>query len=304
MGMANRKNILGDREASDPAEWLWSDSSVDNGAAPPVDAVLLIYGPPPKTDDEEKKMQAAQQMGFDQVRVDHRKAVGAQVAFLEHCGGSVVRRTETGPDEATWDEALNIRQMSGSRFSPIEKEHFGFRDGISQPAIRGTTKAIFRPAQRDIIAPGEFILGYRNNQDYFTPAFVVRTSDDLHNKLPTISANTPLRFPHFGRAATVSDDDRSAADSTDAMADYRDFGRNGTFLVLRDLEQDVEAFRDFINKQANEVNRGYKYLPNIIGREVDAQWGGGKDGGPMAKRGAAGRTSQSPAGKAQGAAGK
>lgn len=40
------------------------------------------------------------------------------------------------------------------------KEHFGFSDGISQPAINGISSKKFL---NDIVEPGEFILGYSNN---------------------------------------------------------------------------------------------------------------------------------------------
>ncbi|MBQ4819855.1 Dyp-type peroxidase [Aquimarina sp. MMG016] len=39
------------------------------------------------------------------------------------------------------------------------KEHFGFKDGISQPAMKGISSRIFA---NDVIEPGEFILGYPN----------------------------------------------------------------------------------------------------------------------------------------------
>ena len=283
MGMVNRKNILGDRGVSDPAGWIWRDGPVDDDTAIVAEGVLLVYGPSP---DKVDNSSGNENPSFGEVRRQHREAVQQQKLFLEHCGGSVIKRTETGPDVKAWDQAFGDMQRDGPRVSPIEREHFGFRDGISQPAIRGTTRAISLPSRRDIVAPGEFILGYRNNQDYFPPAFIVRASDDLHNKLPTISANSPLRFPHFGRHATSSDG-RSDPAWTDAMADYRDFGRNGTFLVLRDLEQDVEGFENFTKQKADEINNAYRYLPNLIGRTVDAQWvaakmiGRWQDGAPL-----------------------
>lgn len=41
-----------------------------------------------------------------------------------------------------------------------DREHFGFRDGISQPAIRGSGLEDGVHADRLAVAPGEFVLGY------------------------------------------------------------------------------------------------------------------------------------------------
>ncbi|MGH3811665.1 MAG: Dyp-type peroxidase [Pseudonocardiaceae bacterium] len=41
-----------------------------------------------------------------------------------------------------------------------DREHFGFRDGISQPTIRGSGLEDSEHADRLAVAPGEFVLGY------------------------------------------------------------------------------------------------------------------------------------------------
>lgn len=41
---------------------------------------------------------------------------------------------------------------------PTGREHFGYRDGISQPAVAGDTEPL--PGQAGPVQPGEFILGY------------------------------------------------------------------------------------------------------------------------------------------------
>ncbi|MGH3887903.1 MAG: Dyp-type peroxidase, partial [Pseudonocardiaceae bacterium] len=41
-----------------------------------------------------------------------------------------------------------------------DREHFGFRDGISQPTIRGSGLEDSEHANRLAVAPGEFVLGY------------------------------------------------------------------------------------------------------------------------------------------------
>ena len=61
---------------------------------------------------------------------------------------------------------LVFRQDGMTRREAPDREHFGFRDGISQPGIRGLTVGRIpnkpdegEPGQH-LIAPGEFVLGY------------------------------------------------------------------------------------------------------------------------------------------------
>lgn len=54
---------------------------------------------------------------------------------------------------------------------PSDREHFGFRDGISQPTIRGSGLEDSTHADRLAIAPGEFVLGYPDESG--TPSTLV-----------------------------------------------------------------------------------------------------------------------------------
>ena len=100
------------------------------------------------------------------------------------------------------------------------REAFGFRDGLAQPVIRGLRvdeSAGLKQAIRDagplyddrVVAPGEFILGYRNEYDELTycPNLEGWTGDARHTG---------------GR-----------------------FGLNGSYLAVRQIEQKVKAFEDF-----------------------------------------------------------
>jgi Dyp-type peroxidase family len=89
-------------------------------------------------------------------------------------------------------------------------EHFGFRDGISQPAIAGAG----RPASAlNTIQPGEFLLGYVNEHGQITERPTLDPAADRGAVLP--------RDPATGRP---------------------DLGRNGAYLVARQLRQDVRGF--------------------------------------------------------------
>ncbi|RYE57514.1 MAG: hypothetical protein EOP48_05650, partial [Sphingobacteriales bacterium] len=55
-------------------------------------------------------------------------------------------------------------------YNPEEevKEHFGFRDGISQPIIRGLKKSNDESGDDQLVNPGEFILGHENEYNSYS----------------------------------------------------------------------------------------------------------------------------------------
>ena len=109
-------------------------------------------------------------------------------------------------------------------FNAHNKEHFGFRDGISQPVIHGTPKAKKlkesnpKEARLAIVQPGEFVLGYLNERK---------------------------------RRVGLSPKQARRAKPTE-----RELLRNGTYLVFRQLEQDVKAFDDFVSYAAEHLSGG------------------------------------------------
>ena len=112
-------------------------------------------------------------------------------------------------------------------------EPFGFTDGIAQPAIKGLRSSA-RAHQNDLVEPGEFILGYKDGRDLFPPTPQVPMSRDTSNLLPDLPAHFPARKSQ--------------------RLNTRDLGRNGSFLVIRQLEQDVEGFRRFIADEADRLD--------------------------------------------------
>ena len=101
-------------------------------------------------------------------------------------------------------------------------EPFGFRDGIAQPAIDGAPTPVL-PGQA-VIKPGEFILGYENEYGQQPPMPTVTNEQDVAQVL-------------------VADPQARGRKS---------FGRNGTFLVVRKLAQDVAGFWAFVDQQARQ----------------------------------------------------
>lgn len=102
---------------------------------------------------------------------------------------------------------------------PDDKEHFGFRDSISQPAIIGSGVTGLKI---DNIKPGEFVLGYQNEYN--------------------VHPDTPLIREEQGSMTMLPDD----PDGTGK----KDLGRNGTYFVLRQLKEDVEGFWTFLNEKS------------------------------------------------------
>jgi Dyp-type peroxidase family len=115
------------------------------------------------------------------------------------------------------------------------REHFGFRDGIAQPIIDGLSRT--GPAD-NTVAPGEFVLGYPNQYNRIPGSPRVPASSDPARRLP----------------AAANGDGAEAAAAGEA-----DFGRNGTYLVFRQLSQDVRAFWEFVA----DMTRDAAAAPNM-----------------------------------------
>jgi len=139
-----------------------------------------------------------------------------------------------------WVNKTNVRLID-AYLNPDSKEPFGFVDGISQPYIEGSNTSR-RPtgdeARADVIKPGEFILGYLNENDSLPVTPEIDDALDPHEYLRT--------RPTRGR---------------------RDFGRNGTYLVLRQLHQDVTEFLRFLREQAKgDEAEAQRLAAKMVGR--------------------------------------
>jgi deferrochelatase/peroxidase EfeB len=151
---------------------------------------------------------------------------------------------------AAWQEHLAIAGFTVMQTLETSDmnghEPFGFLDGVSQPAIDWAgARTPDTDADLDygnLIAPGEFVLGYRNEYGLLT-------------ERPLLD---PARFPG---AATLP----PAADAPW----LRDLGRNGSYLVLRQLRQDVRGFWRFMASQETNDPAGTAEL--VVGRRMDGK---------------------------------
>lgn len=181
-GMAARSDILGDSGESAPARWDFGGTS---GPAPQAEihVLLMLYGTTPKE--------------VSSLAAEHRR-------LLE----------EGGLREIGSQQAARMRNAEGHMV-----EHFGFRDGISQPLIQGFHEGKHEaPEGGDTVKPGEFLLGYENEY--------AETPDS-----PIVPAALDVKRTLSPRA------DRP---------DWKEFGRDGSYLVVRKLQQNVEDFQRFL----------------------------------------------------------
>lgn len=157
------------------------------------------------------------------------------------------------------------------RKQPIE--HFGFADGVSQPVVKGTPRAHGSVASMHHVAPGEFLFGYRDESGRYPPTPTVPSSSDPDGVLPALEDGNPSLFG--------------------APASSRDFGRNGSFIVLRQLEQHVETFHSFCKKAAADA-RSATGDPTIDERWIAAKMVGRWPDGTSLVRNPNGRKGRQP----------
>jgi deferrochelatase/peroxidase EfeB len=139
-----------------------------------------------------------------------------------------------------WNEAFEVLHwLDTADLSGVEP--FGFADGISQPQIDWTRQRVVTSGQIDysnVVALGEFLLGYPNEYNKYTDR-------------PLIDADSASADLHAAEEAP----------------DKKDVGRNGTYLVMRQLRQDVRSFWQFINRQTGgNAAEAEKLAAAFVGR--------------------------------------
>ena len=154
-------------------------------------------------------------------------------------------------DRYELDVGPSIVLQDAPKKAEYVKEPFGFRDGISQPIIEGTEKAGSHVDPMHIVKPGEFILGYPDNSGHFPHSPAVLQSPEQIGILAEQPKNLPGRFPEFDNNENIR---------------LRDFGRNGSFLVFRQLKQHTEELWDYLDDKAASIRTTY------VNSNVTAAW--------------------------------
>ena len=179
---ASRARRLGDDAQSAPANWRWGRPEQ------PVHGLLAVFAGEGDADPE------------DWVRIQ---------AFID---------AQLCPANGT--RALTVLDTVASNRTR-RKEHFGFRDGITNPRIAGLP----RERTDDLIAAGEVLLGEANE----------------YGKEP------------FSPEVPAGDDPAGILEAVSGRPERHDFGKNGSYLVFRQLSQDVQAFWNYIEEMRQTV---------------------------------------------------
>jgi Dyp-type peroxidase family len=126
-----------------------------------------------------------------------------------------------------------------------DKEHFGFHDGIAQPRIHGLKADADAASTEPRIPAGEVVLGYANayGQLPATPSVPVT---EAARKLFELAPPDPY-------------------DTT--LGDRLDLGKNGSYVVFRQLAQDVKGFWSFVDGASGHQAERRKWLAaRMVGR--------------------------------------
>lgn len=169
-------------------------------------------------------------------------------------------------DHRTLQQVLDeeLAHLRGGAFKILEKntrtldknrEHFGWRDGLSMPNLLGVPKERPRKKQQESwtgpLEAGEIVLGYPNEYSSLDA--------DTYSESPT---------------ADLADDPAGHLPPT-TDKQHKDLGRNGTYLVYRELTQKVHAMWDYLAKQSKEPGNTAVDRAIALGAKMVGRWPNG-----------------------------
>jgi Dyp-type peroxidase family len=151
---------------------------------------------------------------------------------------------------------LAFRQEGRARTDLAGHEHFGFKDGVSQPGIRGVTVPDpndpnqGQPGQ-DLLWPGEFVLGYPTQQKHPKPPPPIPGPPEYGKGQPP---------PEISPSDIPTEPGPNSANGPAWASD-------GSYLVFRRLAQDVPAFNGFVTQTAGTAQKPEALIgAKLVGR--------------------------------------
>ncbi|MEO6129797.1 MAG: hypothetical protein ABIP30_15720 [Ferruginibacter sp.] len=157
-------------------------------------------------------------------------------------------------EEVTADLAtagVSIIKTFETNMLDSNKENFGFTDGISQPVIKDIGED--ESNTYNVVATGEFLLGYKNEYNVFPDSPFIRSEQGDTNLLPTDAAGSGLK----------------------------DIGRNGSYLVFRQMEQHVDRFWEYMNENTKAADGSVDEAGSIkLASKMLGRW---PSGAPLTK---------------------
>jgi len=205
-GMEQRSGLVGDMRENHPRNWILPQRNW-----PPVRP-----GGPPRPRVELSEVDIVIQI---RTANEDPAAVTTEIARLAALAGP-------GLQLLAYEAMASTYAADGALV-----DHFGFRDGISQPKPTAQLDEALRT--RDQVRLGEVLLGYRNDHEDDAPG-------------PFACDRGP--FAWRARHRRVA----------------RRFQLNGSFLVIRKLEQDIHIFDQFITGETERINREHPTLPRAM----------------------------------------
>jgi Dyp-type peroxidase family len=189
------------------------------------------------------------------VASDSAAELGVQVAQIEDS----IYSGRIGPDSFAHSGVSVIYKQYGNTLpAPLTgHEHFGFLDGVSQPGIRGRISSNphdvltlrqnpekdqypnqGKPGQ-DVLWPGEFVFGYPGQDPKAT-----ETEGGITKAGPN---SLTQGGPHGGPAGPI-------------------WAKDGSYLVVRRLRQDVPKFHKFLTDSAPQDMAPGRFGASLVGR--------------------------------------
>lgn len=184
-------------------------------------------------------------------------STAARLARLEQVIGG---RAQQLGHAIAYEKTLELRTKRPHDHS---HEPFGFVDGIGQPVLRGTWRARREGLANDVVAAGELVLGYPDAIDRFPPSPSIAAAHDPEHRLADVGPDPRRQRPDSSRSEATG---------------RRDIGRNGTYLVVRHLEQHVGDFEQWLDDEAGRLAsapampRDRRLRRELIAAKVVGRW--------------------------------